>query len=393
MAASLALADSALGVEEEDPLGLVEAVIGVVEREYVDPGLGSSAKWREAKKEARVGAVEEDASARAVASTLLKATGDAFTRLVDENARSLLESYTQSGKRGVVGLRLTKDGRVLAVDDPAKKAGVREDDVVLSVDGKKESMIDGLDGEPGTSVSLKIRRKDDEKTLTVQRVAPASTKNDSPFSKKKLKDVIIVRPGDAFSLKTAELLAQSLDDDDERIVLDLRGNGGGALEGGVTAAALFLEKGAPIATIKSRIPGTDRVSIEKRIADQRGPFANKKVFLLVDGNTASAAELFVAALRENNRAEVIGCCAQKTYGKARIQRAEPIGAGSSEENNLMLLLVSRALYETPLLQRDLSGTGITPDQIIDTPECCQTTSRLPPPDKCLPSSLLSSSSS
>jgi carboxyl-terminal processing protease len=108
-----------------------------------------------------------------------------------------------------------------------------------------------------------------------------------------------------------------------------------------------------IATLKSRdAPALARVS--------EAPvwFPNTPVWVLTDGGTASAAELFAAALQETGRAQVIG---KPTYGKTRIQRVVDLPGGGA-------LLLTRQTYLTPK-GRDLTGAGIKPDLVAD----CKTT--------------------
>ena len=134
------------------------------------------------------------------------------------------------------------------------------------------------------------------------------------------------------------------------LALDLRGNGGGDLDAAVKAVDLFLDGGKTIATIRARTGVT--------VKSASGPAPIREpVVVLVDAGTASAAELFSAALSSNRRATLVG---QQTYGKARVQRAAPIPGGGA-------VLVSRAFYETPA-GVDVTGVGLTPDAPCATGE-------------------------
>ena len=123
------------------------------------------------------------------------------------------------------------------------------------------------------------------------------------------------------------------------LALDLRGNGGGDLDAAVKAVDLFLDGGKTIATIRARTGVT--------VKSASGPApVREPIVVLVDAGTASAAELFSAALASNRRATLVG---QQTYGKARVQRAAPLPGGGA-------VLVSRAFYETPA-GVDVTGTS------------------------------------
>lgn len=359
---------AALPQSLEDPLGLVEDVARTIEREYVDPALGSSAAWRLAKTEARQEALEDG---RLAARKLLTATGDAFTRLVDASeARSFVETFTD--RRGSLGLEVTREGLVLRVDDPAKGAGVQTGDVLRTLDGA-DFEPSKLNDDAGTTVDLGIMRNQKPLKVRVTR-----TKAPPLVSAVRVGDVVTltVRP---FATQTADAIAEAVAGTDDLLVMDLRGNGGGNVDSGIDAAKLFLPRGAPVATVRSR--ANDKIRLESRVADAVGPLSKRRLVILVDKGTASAAELFAAALKENGRAVIVGCCSERTYGKARIQRAVPLPGGD-------LLLVTRAVYETPILHRDLSTTqGLTPDLRIDDPACCRGEERRPP-TQCVPALLL-----
>jgi len=171
----------------------------------------------------------------------------------------------------------------------------------------------------------------------------------------------MLRLGTSFSKATVPALSSLLDGHDT-LVLDLRGNRGGVFEAGLASAAQFLEKDAPLTTISTR-----SAPQQVRKTDYTGPFSRTKrpIILLVDQDTASAAELFAAALHYNKKdIALIGACgATHTFGKAKIQRAETLPGGD-------LLLISYAVYLTPQNPpKDISGYGLSPlDASISS--CC-----------------------
>jgi carboxyl-terminal processing protease len=160
----------------------------------------------------------------------------------------------------------------------------------------------------------------------------------------------------SFSTETVKEMVnglRSISDDGklDAIAIDIRGNVGGYMPAGVEAANLFLPARAHI------IAEVDKSgAIKGYDADGIGAETSTPLYLLVDGRTASAAEIFAGALQDNQRAVVVG---SKTFGKGRIQNVQPLENGSG-------LAITRARYITPK-GRDLHGVGIIPNK--ETSQC------------------------
>lgn len=130
------------------------------------------------------------------------------------------------------------------------------------------------------------------------------------------------------------------------IVLDLRGNPGGLLSEAVAAASAFLD-GGPVVRLSGRtVPA-------QTLYAARGGDTTTPVAVLVDGGTASAAEIVAGALRDRDRAVLVG---SRTFGKGSVQRVVPLSDGSSFE-------LTVATYTTP--DGDpVDGVGLTPDVAV-----------------------------
>ncbi|KAJ8600314.1 hypothetical protein CTAYLR_000620 [Chrysophaeum taylorii] len=329
----------------EDPASareVVEDVALAVEREFVGPL--DLEKWRIAKRRAREEALEAPEASLEIASRLLEATGDRYTRLVaPEVASQLLLKYAR-GEEASTGVVLGEESpRVVAGPSPLSVG-----DRIVEVDGTPVTRSDDAAqllraGAPGTRVAVGLAGG---RTVSIERTAVREVEVTEQRS-----GSVAVRVRD-FSLLTPELLEAAIGGA-ERASLDLRANGGGAFEGGLEAAALFVRRGTPLATV---VEGPNGVRRTLRVADRDGPFARLPLFLLVDAGTASAAEVFAGALQSAGRATLVGT--SRTYGKARVQRVVDIPGGG-------LLLVSRARYEVGGI--DLTGRGLTPDLEISAP--------------------------
>jgi carboxyl-terminal processing protease len=150
-------------------------------------------------------------------------------------------------------------------------------------------------------------------------------------------------------------------------LFDLRGNPGGLLPGGIETASLFLESNKPVVFVVSN---KGVVSAEETFAD--GIDTTTPITVLVDHNTASAAEVFTAALKENGRATIVG---EQTFGKGIIQTIREL----SDQNGGVAVTVAR--YETPN-HNDINKAGIAVDETTNV-DCAKDDATA-----CVPSKLL-----
>ena len=151
------------------------------------------------------------------------------------------------------------------------------------------------------------------------------------------------------------------------ILFDLRSNPGGLLPGGVETASMFLEANKPVVYVVSN---KGVISAEETF--QNGFDTETKLTILVDHNTASAAEVFTAAMKENGRATVVG---EQTFGKGIIQTIRELSDGNGG------VAVTVARYETPK-HNDINKSGIAVDQSVNVE--CEKTDAL----ACLPSGMI-----
>lgn len=242
------------------------------------------------------------------------------------------EDRARRGGRAGIGLTIGQNGKLIEVravvrDGPAAIAGIRQGDVLLAVDGQRTQDQDILTiaallaGAEGSAVTLSWRARDGrahDANLVRVMVPPETV-----FARRS-DDVLVLRIT-GFSASTATHLALSVQDamSEPRpldgIVLDLRDNRGGLLRQAVTAADAFLPAGL-VATTVGRDADAMNVwrSTEGELAE------NVPLVILVDGRTASAAEILAAALADRGRAVVVG---SETVGKGMVQTIDPLPDG------------------------------------------------------------------
>jgi len=158
----------------------------------------------------------------------------------------------------------------------------------------------------------------------------------------------------SFSGTTAVSVQEALKDlkkkGAESFVLDVRGNPGGLLPGGTDTAAIFLEANKPLVFV------VDKKGVQdNQLTFQDGSVLDEPLAIVVNGNTASAAEVMTAALKENQRATIVG---EKTFGKGIIQTIRQLGY----DNGGVAVTVAR--YETPL-HNNINKLGIAVDVQAD----------------------------
>ncbi len=226
------------------------------------------------------------------------------------------------------------DGRVTVVsplpDSPAAKAGLRPGDVIEAIDGRPAAGIDAVEavrrilGKEGEVVRLKVKHADgptEELAITRSVVRIRSVHG---FRGTADREDFLLDPEHAigyiaiqsFAQDTPGALKAAIEDLKTRrakgVILDLRGCPGGFLDAATDSARLFLAKGT-IVTIRKRDQADQPIAADGPGA---GPGADLSLIVLVDGSTASAAEIFTGALKENHRAIVVG---SRTFGKGSIQ--------------------------------------------------------------------------
>jgi carboxyl-terminal processing protease len=268
-----------------------------------------------------------------------------------QNDRSLSGTYVGIG----VQLEEKSGGVVVAAPidgSPAEEAGISSDDVLLAVDGesvrgdKVSEVVEKVKGPEGTSVELTVRHEGERRTYDLQRAeikSPVASWTLIPGT-----DVGLVLLS-SFSDDSAQELQNTFEEAEaagaRRFILDLRNNPGGRLDQAVEMAGYFLESESVVYIRKDASGEREEITVEGEPVSTDAPLA-----VLVDGGTASSAEILAGALRDNDRAPVVG---ETTFGTGTVLSEFVLRDGSS-------ILLGVAEWLTP--NGDfIRNTGITPD--------------------------------
>jgi len=263
----------------------------------------------------------------------------------------------------VCGTEISKAYQIIVVaplpDGPAEHAGLEAGDHILKVDGTPTAglgfaeAVRRMKGRPGTTVTLLVEGKADGKPREVK-ITRAVIQVRSVRSEM-LADRIGYLRISTFNETTPDLAKKALRDllaeGMRGLVLDLRGNTGGELDSCVETASEFIGEG-PVVYIEER--GQPR---KVRNAVNHGKRIALPLVVLINGGSASAAEILAGAIQDNKLGTLMGV---KTFGKGLVQTVFPLQDGSA-------LALTTARYLTPSL-RDIEHKGIAPDVVVEQPE-------------------------
>jgi carboxyl-terminal processing protease len=272
---------------------------------------------------------------------------DPHSQYLDAKAYANLLSMAE-GSFGGIGVEVgVRDGYPTVIapieGTPAWEAGLRSGDVLVAIDGKStyglavEDVADRLRGAEGTSVEVRVSREGEADTHEITLTRRIVERKAVPYAFVAGHGVGYLRLT-AFSERsggeTRAAIARLRGQGAKCLVLDLRSNPGGLLDQAVDVAETFVPRGTMVVYTKGRAANEDR----RFYADEIAPNLDWPVVVLVDGGSASAAEIVAGALQDLDRALVVGTT---TFGKGSVQRVFPLRGQDGA------LKLTTALYHTP----------------------------------------------
>ncbi|MCO5316039.1 MAG: S41 family peptidase [Solirubrobacterales bacterium] len=308
----------------------------------------------------------EDASIRGMVKRLREEYHDRFTHYFDAKQNRKLTESLESRFSGV-GMSVGSDTKhgleVIHVfrNSPAREAGIKAGDVVVSVNGKSvigESVnliVAKVKGPEGTEVTLGVRArgkgKPIEQTMTRREIrVPVTSTRIRRVDGRKLGYVYFSNFSRGADRALRRAVDKVIDRGAEGVVLDLRANGGGLLDQAVLTSSIFLKEGSTVVETRSRTEGRH---VYRAVGGNIDP---PPMVVLVDRGTASAAEILAAALQSVNRVPVVGT---RTFGKGLYQQVIPLDNGGSLDLSVGEFFTADGV--------SLAGKGLVPDVRVGQP--------------------------
>jgi carboxyl-terminal processing protease len=245
----------------------------------------------------------------------------------------LMISKTYGGI-GAIIYKQDKDGPVFInepyADSPAAKAGLRCGDAIYAIDGKTTIGLnateasDRMRGKPGTQVTFKVKRvytgKEEDITITRERIHIPDIEYVGILEDGKTGYILLSGFTEGVANDVRSAIKELREKGMERLVLDLRGNGGGILQEAVKIVGLFVPKGSLVVTSKGNEYSRDE--IYRTVNDPVEP--KLPLIVLVDSGSASASEIVAGSLQDYDRATIMG---NRTFGKGLVQSVRPMPYG------------------------------------------------------------------
>lgn len=276
--------------------------------------------------------VDEEKLVDGAINGMIKSLDDPYSAYMDKKEASSFHESISSSFEGIGAEIQEQDGQIMVVSpikgSPAEKAGVKPNDIILSVDGKS---VEGLSsseavlkirGEKGTKVDLSISRAGESEPIKL-----AIKRDTIPIETvyaEMLDDGVAKIQVTSFSEHTVQELKTALEEmskkDMKGLVLDLRGNPGGLLDQAIEMASLFIPNGKVVLQVEDRSGKKDVYKSENN-GELKIP-----VVVLIDDGSASASEIVAAAVSESADIPLIGV---KSFGKGTVQTAQDFEDGSN----------------------------------------------------------------
>lgn len=300
-------------------------------------------------------------------SGMVSAVGDPYTYFLPPEAQKSSTDELNGSFEGVgIQLGFNEDRRLIVIapleGTPAKRAGIKSEDLIIKIGGKDTinmSLPDAVKlirGPKGTKVNLTILSKGNQETKEVSLirdtilVKSVELEYKQTNSGKKVAWIKLSRFGERTDSEWNEVVSDVLSHSAQAVILDVRNNPGGLLDGAVFIASEFLQSGVVVRQEDSQ-GRRDSLSVNKV-----GKLTKIPLIVLINKGSASASEIVAGALKDRNRATLVG---EKSFGKGTIQVPEDLSGGSG-------IHITIAKWLTPNGRWVNETEGLEPDVKVES---------------------------
>lgn len=310
-----------------------------------------------------LGEVDETKLTEAAIKGYVEGLDDEYTEYFTKEEMEEFKTETEGNYVGIgiYMLKNTKDNNIIVLSaikgSPAEEAGLKTGDIIKKVNDKEytaeefEKIASDIKGKAGSKVKLEIQRGEETLTFEIERKKIELYPIESEVLENDIGYINISSFCEDCSSKFKENYDKLKKKNIKSLVIDLRNNGGGIVDEALEILDSILDKDSTM-LITANKKGEEKIEKAKK-----KPTIEVPIVVLVNENTASSSEIFAAALKENNKAKIIGT---KTYGKGVIQESITLSDGSG-------IKITTEEYYTPNRNK-INKIGITPDIEVDLEE-------------------------
>lgn len=346
----LEVEQKSVNTTQVSPQKLFEHTWQLVKNEYYDPNFNRQ-YWVRWKNHYR-GKIKTADDAKVAIETMLASLDDPYSRYLTKEEFAE-QNISITSKISGIGVNIVNDAgktRIISIIDntPAQFADLKVNDIIVAIDNKKTSGLSLAEvsnlvkGPINTFVSIDVLRNNEiikkkiiRKEITIKTVKSSIDKN-----------IGYIQIASFISSSTPNEFLEALENTNKTdgLIIDLRGNTGGLLPNAIFVSNLFIKKGKIVSIVGRNGYHYDVMAQDTNVN------IDKPVILLVDGASASASEIFSGAMKDYDKAKLVGT---KTYGKGMVQKIIPM----PNETGINLTI---AKYLTPK-GKDINKLGINPD--------------------------------
>ena len=310
-----------------------------------------------------IGEIDDEKMLQMALKGYIAGVGDEYTvyytpEEMQEQYETALGNYVGIGIYMIVNY---EEGSITVVevmeDSPAEKAGLQADDIITKVDGEEitkdnvSDMTNKIKGEEGTKVKLEIKRGEEIKEVEIERKKIEVSHIESKMLENNIAYIRVLDFDGGTAKEFKENYEKLKNKGAESLIVDIRSNGGGVVDEAIDMLEMICDKGDTLLIEKEK-NGNEIVQ-----KSEENPIIDIPIVVLVNENSASASEIFAGALKDYNKATIIGT---KTYGKGVIQTLTKLSDGSG-------IKMTTAEYCTPS-GNSINKIGIEPNITVELPE-------------------------